>query len=87
MTDSQKYISILQDKIVTIMQTFSGSIDVFQQDHAPCHTSKLTTKFLQVKKLTVLDWPGNSPDVNPFENLWSIVKRCVSEMDCSTKRK
>ena len=38
-------------------------------------------------KITVLDWPGNSPDLNPIENLWSIVKNRLRKMDCTTKIK
>jgi len=26
----------------------------------------------------VLEWPGNSPDLNPIQNLWSRLKRAVA---------
>ncbi|GFV71182.1 uncharacterized protein TNCV_410651 [Trichonephila clavipes] len=68
-----------------MMQTFAGGVNIFPQDLAPCHTSKLTMHFLQKQKVTVLDWPGNS-HVNPIQNLWSIVKRRASKMDCSKKK-
>ena len=25
--------------------------------------------------MAVMDWPGNSPDLNPIENLWSRMKK------------
>ncbi|GBL75324.1 hypothetical protein AVEN_194537-1 [Araneus ventricosus] len=68
------------------VKTFSGGVGVLLQDLAPCYNSKLVKKF-QEKKFTVLDWPGDSPTVNSSKNLWSIVKRRVSTMDCSTKGK
>ncbi|GFT24874.1 uncharacterized protein TNCV_3021591 [Trichonephila clavipes] len=85
--NSKQYISIIESKIVPMMQTFAGSVGIFQQDLAPCHTSKIAIFFFKKWKIPDLNWPGNSPDVNPMENLWSIVKIRVSKMDCSTKKK
>ena len=30
--------------------------------------------------ITVLDWPANSPDLIPIENLWGIAKRKMKDM-------
>ena len=36
--------------------------------------------FLKNKNVNVLPWPGNSPDLNPVENLWSVLKRQLTLM-------
>lgn len=47
----------------------------FMQDLAPAHNAQSTRHFLAQKNIKVLDWPGNSPDANPIENLWAYVVR------------
>ncbi len=56
-------------------QLFKDADLIFQQDSAPAHTTKSTKSWLNDHGVSVLDWPANSPDLNPVENLWGIVKR------------
>ncbi len=39
---------------------------IFQQDLAPAHTAKGTKSWFNDHDITVLDWPANSPDLNPI---------------------
>ena len=50
---------------------------IFMHDGAPCHRFKIVKKFLGENHVTALDWPGNSPDLNPIENLLSKMKDLV----------
>ncbi len=56
-------------------QLFKDADFIFQQDLAPAHPAKSTRSWLNDHGVGVLDWPANSPDLNPIENIWAIVKR------------
>ncbi|KAI4816687.1 hypothetical protein KUCAC02_009003 [Chaenocephalus aceratus] len=48
---------------------------IFQQDLAPAHIAKSTSTWFNDLGVTGLHWPETSHDLNPIENLWTIVKR------------
>ncbi|GFU89983.1 putative transposase like protein [Trichonephila clavipes] len=49
------------------------------QDGAPCHTARSIKAFLAEQNILLLDWPGNSPDMNTIENDWELMKREVAK--------
>ncbi len=70
------YQEILEHFMLPSADKLYGDADfIFQQDLAPAHTAKGTKSWFNDHGVTVLDWSANSPDLNPIENLWGIVKR------------
>ena len=57
---------------------------VFQQDSAPPHKAKIVASWLDdCQVVFIKDWPGNSPDLSPIENLWYLIKRDLQGKDVS----
>ncbi len=69
------YKTLLYKLSIGERQLFKDADFIFQQDLAPVNTAKVTKSWLNDHGVGVLDWPANSPGLNPRENLWGIVKR------------
>lgn len=72
--DSAKYISTLRTHLQPLIDT---STHIFQQDNAPCHSSRQTKEWLAANNIEVMPWPAYSPDLNPIENLWGLMTQRV----------
>ncbi|CAB5308525.1 unnamed protein product [Rhizophagus irregularis] len=65
--DAKYYVRILEEQLPEVREMM-GNNWRFQQDNDPKHTSRLAKNFLQENVPAVMDWPSNSPDLNPIEN-------------------
>ena len=77
--DAKRYIDILQKNLLPASRRLFGNDWRLQQDRDPKHTARVTKKFLSENVPAVLDWPANSPDLNPIENVWAVIKKRVEK--------
>ena len=59
---------------------------IFLHDLAPCNNSKNTITFLEYKEIPVLEWPWYSPDINPIDDVWNIMKKDISNQKQCIKK-
>ncbi|MEN2497501.1 MAG: Ubiquitin carboxyl-terminal hydrolase 22 [Marteilia pararefringens] len=85
--NSSKYLEVLENKLLPSIEDAQIENPLHLDDSAPCHRTLAVKEWHKSESIGKIDWPGNSPDLNPIENLWSIIKYKIRRRTITTKRK
>jgi hypothetical protein len=78
--DGELYTQILDENLQSSLEYYGKDPAniIFQQDNDPKHKSKKASQWFSDYDYQVLQWPAQSPDMNPIKHLWDHVKRQLS---------
>lgn len=87
--NQHQYKTVLETRLLPQLKEWfpNGQRKIFMQDGAPCHTARSIKRFLDEQRVPVLDWCGNSPDMNPIENVWDCLKAELGKEEITSKPK
>lgn len=73
---ARRYIEVIEEYLLPALENDT----LFMQDNSQVHRAILVQDWFAEREIDVLDWPPYSPDMNPIENLWKLLKAKIIEL-------
>ena len=75
--NAKAYLKLLEHLVHPVVLRINDTIDdaAFQQGNSPVHTASVVTEWFEQHNIQVDKHPPYSPDLNPIEQVWIVLKQ------------
>ena len=83
--NQQYYLKTLENRLKPSISDLGIQNPIHLDDSARPHRTRIVNEWHTENGIQKISWPGNSPDLNPIENLWAILKNKLRKRQNRTK--